>query len=114
MCPSCVVAVAMYMSAPVSGDQDTVLTPHNVETDTFVGGQGPGDTREKKCRKIKVYSLSHFLEVNPKYCMGRIFYILIGLKVCFLDFKSYSCLYLPSTHKEYWESQHMSQHMVSL
>ena len=53
MCPSCVVAVAMYMSAPVSGDQDTVLTPHNVETDTFVGGQGPGEIRGKKWRKNK-------------------------------------------------------------
>ena len=50
-CPPCAVAVAMYMSALVSGDQDTVLTPHNVETDTFVGGQGPGDTREKSAEK---------------------------------------------------------------
>ena len=53
MCPSSVVAVAVYMSAPVSGDQDTVLTPHNVETETLLGGQRPGDIRGKRWRKIK-------------------------------------------------------------
>ena len=52
ICPSCLVAVAMYMSAPVSGDQDTELAPHSVETETLLGGQEPGDIRRKKWRKI--------------------------------------------------------------
>ena len=43
ICPSCLVAVAMYMSAPVSGDQDTELAPHSVETETLMGEQGPGE-----------------------------------------------------------------------
>ena len=57
----------MYMYAPVSGDQYTVLTPHDVDTETLVGGQGPGDIRGRKQRKIKDYSLSSFLESTPKY-----------------------------------------------
>ena len=43
LCPSCAVAVAMYDSAPETGDQDTVLTPHSVGTETLLGGQGPGE-----------------------------------------------------------------------
>ena len=61
LCPSCAVAVAMYMSAPVSGDQDTVLTPHDVETETLLGGQGPGDIRDEKWIRIRVHSPSYFL-----------------------------------------------------
>ena len=41
--PSCAVAVAMYVSAPETGDQDTVLAPHSVETETLLGEQGPGE-----------------------------------------------------------------------
>ena len=48
----------MYMYAPVSWDQYTVLTPHDVDTETLVGGQGPGDTRRKKWRKINDYYAS--------------------------------------------------------
>ena len=48
LCPSCAVAVAMYMSAPETGDQDTVLDPHSGETDTLLGpGQGPGEMEGK-------------------------------------------------------------------
>ena len=43
LCPSCAVAVAMYVSAPETGDQDTVLAPHSVETETLLGEQGPGE-----------------------------------------------------------------------
>ena len=43
LCPSCALAVAMYDSAPETGDQDTVLTPHSVGTETLLGGQGPGE-----------------------------------------------------------------------
>ena len=53
LCPSCANAVAMYMSAPETLDQDTVLTPHAVETETLLGGQRPGDIRGKRWRKIK-------------------------------------------------------------
>ena len=53
LCPSCAVAVAMYMSAPETGDQDTVLDPHSGETDTLLGGQGPGGQEER--RKIMLF-----------------------------------------------------------
>ena len=43
LCPSWAVAVAMYMSTPETGDQDTVLAPHSVETETLLGEQGPGE-----------------------------------------------------------------------
>ena len=43
LCPSCAVAVATYVSAPETGDQDTVLTPHSVGTETLLGEQGPGE-----------------------------------------------------------------------
>ena len=46
-CPSCDVAVAMYDSAPGTGDQDTVLAPHSVETETLLGEQGPGEVERK-------------------------------------------------------------------
>ena len=40
--PSCALAVAMYVSAPETRDQDTVLAPHSVKTKTLLGEQGPG------------------------------------------------------------------------
>ena len=43
--PSCAVAVAIYVSAPETGDQDTVLAPHSVETETLLGEQGPGEIK---------------------------------------------------------------------
>ena len=43
LCPSCAVAVATYISAPKTGDQDTVLPLHDVETETLLGEQGPGE-----------------------------------------------------------------------
>ena len=33
----------MYVSAPETEDQDTVLAPHSVETETLLGEQGPGE-----------------------------------------------------------------------
>ena len=45
LCPSCALAVAMYDSAPETGDQDTVLAPHSVETETLLGEQGPGEMK---------------------------------------------------------------------
>ena len=53
LCPSCDVNVAMYVSAPETGDQDTVLDPHSGETDTLLGGQGPGGQEER--RKIMLF-----------------------------------------------------------
>ena len=41
----------MYVSAPETGDQDTVLTPHSAEKETLLGEQGPGEmegTSEQK------------------------------------------------------------------
>ena len=43
LCPSYAVSVAMYDSAPGTGDQDTELTPHSAETETLMGEQGPGE-----------------------------------------------------------------------
>ena len=43
LCPSSALAVAIYDSAPETGDQDTVLAPHSVETETLLGEQGPGE-----------------------------------------------------------------------
>ena len=70
MRPSFVVAVAMCLSVPGSGYQDTVLTPHDVEIETLLGGQGPGDIREVE-RKIQDDSISCFVELKQK--SGRIF-----------------------------------------
>ena len=63
----------MYMYAPVSGDQYTVLTPHDVDTETLVGGQGPGDIRRKKRRKKSDYYAST-IPWTEHY--GRIFELL--------------------------------------
>ena len=49
--PSYVVAVAMYASAPETGDQDTVLAPHSVETKTLLGEQGPGEMEGRSGQK---------------------------------------------------------------
>ena len=55
MCPSCAVAVAMYVSAPETGDQDTVLAPHSVERETLLGGQGPGEMEGRSGERKKKY-----------------------------------------------------------
>ena len=49
--PSCAEAVAMYVSAPETGDQDTVLAPHSVETETLLGEQGPGEMEGRSGQK---------------------------------------------------------------
>ena len=51
LCPSGAVAVAMNVSAPATGDQDTVLPPHDVETETLLGEQGPGEMEGRNCEK---------------------------------------------------------------
>ena len=54
-CPSCAVAVAMYVSAPETLDQDTVLPPHDAETETLLGGQGPGEMEDRSGEKERVF-----------------------------------------------------------
>ena len=41
----------MYVSAPETGDQDTVLAPHSVETETLLGEQGPGEMEGRSGEK---------------------------------------------------------------
>ena len=61
MCPSFAVAVAMYVSALETGDQDTVLAPHSVETETLLGEHGPGEmdgtSREKQTLFLFIFLL---------------------------------------------------------
>ena len=48
----------MYDSAPETGDQDTVLAPHSVETETFLGGQGPGEMEGRSRERESMLSIS--------------------------------------------------------
>ena len=45
----------MYVSAPETGDQDTVLAPHSVERETLLGGQGPGEMEGRSGERKKKY-----------------------------------------------------------
>ena len=41
----------MYVSAPGTGDQDTVLAPHSEETETLLGEQGPEEMEAIRAEK---------------------------------------------------------------
>ena len=61
--PSCAFAVAMYVSAPETGDQDTVLAPHSVETETLLGEQGPGEMERTSGEKTTLFFYIFLLQL---------------------------------------------------
>ena len=63
LCPSDAVAVTMYVSAPETGAQDTVLPPHDVETETLLGEHGPGEKEGRNCEKERLLSVMSFIQI---------------------------------------------------
>ena len=51
----------MYVSAPETGDQDTVLMPHSEGTETLLGGQGPGEMDGTSGEKARLLSFIFLL-----------------------------------------------------
>ena len=78
--PSCAVAVAMYMSAPETLDQDTVLSPHDAETETFLGGQGPGEV-ERSGEKERLFSLMFHRNYSTRWKLRNVYFGLIQMSL---------------------------------
>ena len=56
----------MYVSAPETGDQDTVLTPHSPETETLLGEQGPGEMEGTSGHVIRLHLLLQLIKLNKQ------------------------------------------------
>ena len=81
LCPLCALAVAKYMSAPETLDQDTVLPPHNAETETFLGGQGPGNVERRSGEKERLFSFTFHRNYSIKSNVRDVYFGLIQISL---------------------------------